>query len=194
MITKSECGVVHGPNWMKWCGQWRGQHVYGLEIGTYQGASAEFFLDNIFTHERAKYYCVDTFLGSAEHARLGIDCTKNEGLTRHRLSPFGDRAVIVRGRSDERLPELKAQGLRLHVAYVDGAHDSANVLRDAAMVFDMMVVSGVIVFDDYYWREMPEPLDNPKDGIDSFLAAYAKHLRVLHIGPQVAIEKTSEVP
>lgn len=194
MITKSECGVAHGPNWMKWCGQWQGQHIYGLEIGTYQGGSAEFFLDNICTHPWSRFYCVDTFLGSAEHARLGIDCTKNEDLTRQRLAPHGDRAVILKGRSDERLPELHRQGLKLHVMYIDGAHDSANTLRDAVMGFNLMVVGGVMIFDDYEWREMPSPLDNPQAGIDGFLAAYAKHLKVIGRGWQVAVEKISELP
>jgi predicted O-methyltransferase YrrM len=193
-VAKSPCGEAHGPNWMMWCGHLRGQPVNGLEIGTFQGDSAEFFLTNVFDHPEARYYCIDPFTGSAEHAMLKIDCTKNEEITREKLSGHGTRAQIMVGKSNSWLPTLKHAGVRVQMAYIDGAHDSANVLRDAILAFELLVVDGVLIFDDVPWDTMPEPFDNPRSGIAAFLMGYAKHINIIAEGYQLALAKISEVP
>ena len=183
----SECGKAHGPDWQKWLGHLAGTPAQGLEIGTFKGDSAEWMLANIFTHPDSQYYCVDWFQGSDEHHLGGVDCSMLERETRDRLKPFEARVHIAKGRSNEVLRSI--HGERFDFVYVDAAHDAMSVLRDAVLAFDLLKPGGVLIFDDYPWDVMPQPLDRPKIAIDCFIEAYARHLEVIGMGWQVAVKK-----
>jgi predicted O-methyltransferase YrrM len=166
----------------------------GIELGTFKGESAEWMLENIFTHEKARYYCVDTFEGSVEHKLGKIDCSQNETITRARLARFGDLASIWKGATESFLSEFLA-GTPYPFAdfvYIDAAHDAKNVLRDAVMSFALLKIGGVMVFDDYRWTVMPDELDRPAMAIDAFIMCYSRQLEVLDTGWQVAVKKISE--
>ena len=186
----TETGRTHGPNWMRWLD--RLTHypdVCGLEIGTFRGDSAEFMCENIVTGPGARYFCVDPFTGSPEHEAGGIDCSTNEAFARKRLEPFG-QCEIITGRSEE---FLRTFSEKLDFAYVDGHHASMNTLRDAVLVFDLLKVGGILIFDDYAWTGMPRPIDCPKIGIDAFRTAYADQVELLSpVGWQIAFRKIKE--
>lgn len=185
-IAKSECGRVHGPNWLKWTGHLKNKPgVIGLEVGTFKGDSAQWFLDNIFTNATSQYVCVDTFEGSIEHKIGGIDCSENEKITREKLSSY-DNVTIHREYSNKFMGVTE---MMFDFIYVDAAHDSMNVMRDAVLGFEILKPGGVMVFDDYTWNVMPRPIDCPRMGVDAFVSCYAEHLRVLGRGYQFAIQK-----
>ena len=190
----SEVGKAHGPNWLNWLGHLKGKpNVSGLELGTWKGESAEWQLENIFTHETSRYYCVDTFQGSDEHQLAGIDCSGLEQEARARLDRFENRAVICKGYSVSWLKIFNdaRSGAVYDFIYVDAAHDAMNVLRDAVFAFEILRVGGVMIFDDYEWTAMHDEVDRPKMAIDSFLNCYARRIEVIGMGWQVAILKTS---
>ena len=191
-VFRTETGRARGPQWMKWLGQLKtNRPIMGMEIGTFQGESAEWMLENIFTHPDSKYYCVDPWLpeGSEDHKYAKVDCTKNEEVAKQRLARFGDRCVLAKGFSQE---VLKALPFEFDFIYVDGDHRTQGVLRDAVLAFDLLKIGGLIVFDDYQWTVMPDKLDQPKTGIDAFLHCYGKHLQVVQpIGWQLAAMKIS---
>ena len=164
----------HAAKWRHWLGHLVDQPAWGLELGTWKGESAEWMLDNVFTHPASRYVCVDTFEGSAEHHLLGIDCTTLERDARARLARFSGRAVIQKEASASFLRELN--GSRFDLLYVDADHSAHGVLRDAVLGFDLLKVGGVIVFDDYDWHEMPDPLDCPRMAVDAFAACYARQM------------------
>ena len=58
-----------------------------------------------------------------------------------------------------------------------------------ALTWPLMAPGALVIFDDYQWDMMPVPLDNPKLGIDAFLATFAGQYRVVHHEYQVAIVK-----
>lgn len=188
-IAKSECGRVHGPNWLKWVGHLKGKsNIAGLELGTFQGDSAQWFLDNIFTDPTSKYICVDPFTGSIEHSIAGIDCTKNEAITREKLKQYSN--VVIHTEYSNQL--LWGSNLQLDFVYIDAAHDAMNVLRDAVLSFEILRPGGVIVFDDYSWRVMPRDIDCPRIAIDVFATCYADHIEFLGKGSQYAIRKLNK--
>lgn len=184
----SECGRAHGANWLKWLGNLRIVHgAAGLEIGTFRGDSALWMLQNIFTGAAATYTCIDPFTGSAEHAANGVDCSDNERVAREVLAPFADRCTIIKGYSQDTLPMLGFR--KFDFIYVDGDHTAPSVMRDAVMGFELLKVGGIMIFDDYGWKTMPNLLDRPQVAIDYFTHTYTRRLRVLHKGWQVAIKK-----
>lgn len=185
--VKSVTGQVHGPNWAKWLAPIRGKaDIRGFEIGTFKGESAEWMLDNIFTHPTSKYHCVDPFLGSIEHHNAGIDCTVLESETKKRLKGYAN-VQFHKGFSND---VLRTFDRNFDFAYVDGAHDAMNCLRDAVMSFELLVSGGVMVFDDYEWAVFPNAIDRPKMAVDAFIACYMKEIDVLQrTGWQICVRK-----
>ena len=187
--ANTETGKVHGPNWLKFLGHLAGRpDIVGLEIGTFKGDSAEWMCENIFTHEAARYHCVDPFTGSVEHHVSKIDCTTLESDSRARLAKF-PQATIIKGYSQDVLREFKE---KLDFIYIDGSHIARDVMRDSVLAFDLVKVGGVIVWDDLAWEAFPDPLDKPRIAVESFLKVYARQLRVVHLGWQAIAIKTSE--
>lgn len=182
----SETDEVHGPKWEQWLAHLKGKPAVGLEIGTCRGESAESMCTRIFTDPKSLYYCVDTFEGSPEYDKA-IKFSEVEAAARERLKRF-KQVAILKGMSNDVLKKFKTP---LDAVYIDGGHDSLNVIRDSVMAFDLLKVGGVMIWDDYGWTLMPNEVDRPKFAIDFFLKTYAKHLNVLHKAWQVAAIKTS---
>lgn len=192
----SEQHKAHGPNWTKWLGHLSGMpDRTGLELGCWRGESAEWMLDHIFTGHKSGYVTVDTFEGSEEHHMGGIDCTANEKIARERLARFGDAAIIIKGTSFDHLRthafhcQTNPGKYLFDFVYVDAAHDAMNVLRDSVLAFDMLKPGGIMVWDDYEWTVMQQPVDRPKLAIDAFLTCYARQVEVIGMGWQVAVKK-----
>lgn len=197
----SEVAKAHGPSWLNLLGHLAGQrNIIGIELGTWRGESAEWMLDNIFTAQDARYLCVDTFKGSAEHALAGIDCSGLKKVAEDRLKRFRPRVTVIESTTNEFLRNVgdyyfvgeEWRELVADLVYVDAAHDAMNVLRDAVLAFDLLKIGGILLFDDYLWTVMPDEVDRPKLAIDGFLAAYARSLEIVSFGGwQVAVRRTS---
>ncbi len=186
----SENEKAHGANWRAWLGHLKDTPAHGLELGSWLGESAEWMLQNIFTHTHACYVCVDTFKGSEEHHLAGIDVGQIENDCRRRLAPFDDRVVIHVSESHSFL--LSCGGIpRFDFVYVDAAHDAMNVLRDAVLAFELLAVGGVMIFDDYTWNVMPAQIDCPKMAIDSFVSCYGRQIEVIGMSYQLALRKVA---
>src|SRR5690606_594708 len=52
------------------------------------------------------------------------------------------------------LPALLAEGLQPDFAYIDGAHDFANVFIDAFYVDQLLPSGGIVGFNDAGWPEV----------------------------------------
>jgi hypothetical protein len=53
---------------------------------------------------------------------------------------------------------------RFDVIYINGSHNSADVLADAAFSWPMIQDRGIIIFDDYEWTFFADAIDNPNSG------------------------------
>lgn len=181
------------PIWMNVLSEFRDKSVKALEIGSYQGRSAVWLLENILTHPDATLTCVDTFEGSAEHTfdqKVGIwDMFQNNVITN-----FGPKVNVLRGKSGDIMRTFPADEV-FDIVYIDGCHYSANVMEDAVLTFPLLRVGGILIFDDYLGGEPGErhlPF-NPKTGIDGFLAAYAPYINTIYSGYQHIVKKTGHM-
>jgi len=177
------------PIWAGILADHRNRSTRVLEIGSWEGRSALFFLNYLPT---CQLTCVDTFGGNAEHhedewfAKLvpGVEDRFDANV-----SQFGDRVEKMKGPSGQILPQLGIAGRRFDVAYVDGSHYAADVFMDAALTWPLMVQGGIVIFDDYEWQLMHNELERPKLGVDKFLDAIAGQYRVVHRAYQMVIAK-----
>jgi len=160
-----------------------------LEIGSWEGRSAIFFL-NYFSS--CKLTAIDTFAGSSEvfHSskwlQAAVDCERRFDAN---IAEFAARVEKIKGRSSEVLARLATQFKRFDFIYVDGSHHSADVYSDAALSWPMLVRGGVLAFDDYEWNLMASEAERPKLGTDAFLASHEGQYRELYRGYQIIIEK-----
>lgn len=189
-IARSEAGRAHGENWKNWLAEFRGKKVVGLEIGTFEGDSAEWMLENVATHPDSRYHCIDPFCGAADHHFHGIDTSKTEEKTRAKLARFPN-VIIHKAYSQDELRTMAKNSIDWF--YCDGSHTARDTCRDLVYATDLLKVGGVGICDDYQWAAMPNELDRPKVAIDAFLKIYGKQIRVLSPrGYQIAFQKVAD--
>lgn len=163
------------------------EHVRALEIGPFEGRSTVWFLENILTAGSSNIICIDTFEGSEDHKYFGVDISGAEARFVSNMQPFLGRVVVDKNRSANVLGKYHPSDFDF--IYIDGSHLAADVLEDGVLSWRLLKPGGIMIFDDYDWKNMPEPLDNPGPGIDAFLSVYAGKFKELSRGHQVSIEK-----
>lgn len=183
----------HFPNWAKLLKPFRSRRVRMLEIGSWEGRSALFFL-NYLPYSRLT--CVDTFAGSIEHQQ---DAARNPQAARflsdvQRLfdkntKAFRHRVEKVVMHSADALAELALKHRRYDLAYIDGGHRAVEAYTDSMLTWPLIERGGMVIFDDYLWKDMPDRLDRPQAGIDAFLAAVEGQYRIVHKAYQIAVVK-----
>lgn len=164
----------------------------GLEIGCFKGGTTVWLLENGLS----RVDVIDPFTGNPEHklfkeafpeSPLDLSTLKKEFAENTRT--YGKRVSINEGRSADVLPKLVVCGASYDFIYVDGSHDSRDVILDAVIGFKLLKPGGVMVFDDYEWNFYDEGYRNPGMAIDFLLGAFAGEMRVLERCYQVSIQK-----
>jgi predicted O-methyltransferase YrrM len=183
----------HFPNWVRLLRHRRERQLRVLEIGSWEGRSALFFLNHL---PRARLTCIDTFAGGQEHreaaARTAEDTRVLQTVEKRfdaNTRKFKKRIEKIKANSTDALVDLGLKARRFDVAYIDGGHRAAEVYADGVLTWPLMARGGLVIFDDYQWDEMPQPLDNPKPGIDAFLQSIEGQYRVVLDSYQIGIVK-----
>lgn len=146
-----------------------------LEIGSHEGRSAIWFVQNLLIHPDSRLTCVDTwFDAEARFQRF----QKNI-----KLAGVADKIQVYRKSSRHINPEGEGYDL----IYLDGDHQSASVFLDLAVVWQRLKHGGVCIADDYGW--LKRGVIGPKPAIDGFLASFEGKLKVLSMGYQVVFKK-----
>ena len=158
------------PTWAVVLSEFRNQHVEVLEIGSWEGRSAIFFLEFL---PLSHITCIDTFQGQPERASSTPSIVQFvEARFDANLSPYGNRMEKMKMRSDEALRSLTLARRAFDVVLIDGSHDRDDVALDTKLSWPMLRPQGVLIWDDYEGRS-GEPADRrPKPAIDAFLAAH----------------------
>lgn len=167
------------------------ENVRVLEIGSWEGRSTCWLLDNIVTGQGSTITCVDTWNGSDERAH---DAERDNIWNRFKgnISNYPTNKIIVkRGLSRDRLKDAD-HGLYDFI-YVDGSHTARDVMEDAVLAFDLLKENGVMIFDDYLWGlDSLDPIKCPKPGIDAFLMCYNGRYELLELAYQVTVKKLTD--
>lgn len=186
------CGFYF-KEWTELCNKYKPKTI--LEIGSFEGRSAEFWLNQPNTKEVT---CVDTWEGSIEHSDLNLSNIELTFDINHGSNP---KIIKQKGKSTDVLPLLsKTYKNYYDLIYVDGSHDPRDVLFDAVMSFQLLKVGGIIIFDDYLWinrmrfgpwhGDLPSViLPHPKQSIDAFCNIYETNIKILNINYQLILEK-----
>jgi predicted O-methyltransferase YrrM len=154
----------HLPYWEEYVGNYAGKPIEMLEIGSFQGQSATWWLDNILTHPQSHLTCVDPFFERKRVPDLEIfmDNIKKTGKK--------NQTTILRGLSGDILPKLINEGKKYDVIYVDGSHEYKEVLEDCINSWFLLKPKGLLILDDYKMNpRYATDKVGPKPAIDDFL-------------------------
>jgi len=184
------------PHWRRILERYRGQpKVRALEIGSFEGRSTIWLLENILTHETAHIDCIDTFKGSVEHERMGVDLDNLFGRFMDNTEPYAKKIERFIGRSQDVLRSgdfCPYEVYSYDFIYIDGSHKAADVLEDAVLSFRLLKVGGLLIFDDYAWSGGgPGEFDNPRRGVEAFCLAYGNQLEPVRIEYQAVFQKVA---
>ncbi|ELS05061.1 tetratricopeptide repeat protein [Xenococcus sp. PCC 7305] len=126
-----------------------------LEIGNYQGMSSCWLLDKILTAPDSKLTCLDREFDSKLQDNL------LKAKAKHKVNLMaGDIHENLNSLSPNIFDLANLQDRRKQWEYVN---------QSTALVWRLMKVGGIIIFNDYGWHRNDMPELNPKKGIDNFL-------------------------
>lgn len=186
------------PVWKSLIEQFRPARI--LEVGSFEGRSTCYLIENCSKIGPIEIYCVDTWEGGVEHDKNAMGEVErrfdhNSALAKRQAS-HSVSVTKMKKTSTEALSEMIARrDAAFDFVYIDGSHQAPDVLADAVLAFKMLRVGGIMIFDDYLWRLGPDgqqdPLNMPKPAIDAFVNMFQRKLRVISGLPiwQLYIEK-----
>lgn len=167
----------HIPIWINLFSSFKPSRA--IEIGSYEGRSAEWLLDNI---PNIRLTCIDTWNDTG--VASGLSSTNAEEIFD---SKVGRRVRKIKSESSKALLTLVGP---YDLIYIDGDHTASAVLEDLILSFRLLRSGGMIICDDYTGGWGKNPLDFPKLGIDSFINCYWNKLDIMLYPPhQIFIVK-----
>ena len=158
-----------------------------LEIGSFEGMSTIWMLENILINKESRLFCIDAWAEWTGDAFVRfVENINKTGLK--------DKVRIVKGDSSEELRIFPKE--YFDFIYVDGDHDERAVIKDAIGSFRVLKKGGIIAFDDYLLgiRYPNSPGSKAMNGstrkaIDYFLDVFQDELEIIHKDYQVWIRK-----
>ena len=152
--------------------------VKWLEVGSYEGRSALWTLDNLLQGAGSEITCVDMW-EEAWMTKSPIEVNFDENV-RGRTN-----LRKLRGRSEDILPVLPWS--YFHGVYVDGSHEEDDVYRDARLCLPLLKPGAFMIFDDYEegiekpWVATQEPRQfGVHAAVGRLLKELGKEIVVLH--------------
>ncbi len=197
-VAFAQALVPQGYDWPDWFSQkvpvlehflmpLQGRPARGLEVGSWEGRSARWFLEHVLTHDRARLVCVESFTGGHE-----LSLPPERRYRNGRITGLEERLLVnLRPWLQWPQPQLEVldqpswmalRGLppkTFDFVYVDGSHRTRDVLEDFVLAHRLLKRGGLLIGDDYTWALSP---DRPGPAIDAYQSAYAGEIEVLYRG------------
>ena len=144
--------------------------IQALEIGSFQGMSACWLLDNILTHSSAKLICLEAKFDP----KFRLNIAKSEA---------GEKVEVLEDNPHKILPSLELDNWDL-INLQDRCKQPDYVEKTARLAWKLLKVGGIMIFNDYGWKNRANPQQNPKLGIDNFLNSVSTQVDILKKIPQ----------
>lgn len=170
-------------NWMRVLGEFKGKpNIHGLEVGSFEGRSAIWFLDNILTTPTSTMTCIDVFANWL--VTMGAEQRFDHNIE---VSGHAARVEKIKGFSH---PSLRALPVNHYdFIYIDGCHDAPCVLLDLMLSWDLLKSGGILILDDYGYYPKRAKLNRPAVSIDAFLEIFEEKIELIHKEYQVIVRK-----
>src|SRR6476660_6590991 len=177
------------PSWTKLLNEFKGKPgINYLEIGTFEGRSALWVLENILTHPTSTLTIIDLF---AENNYKTFTSNVN-------LSGEANKFKVLTGSSTDKIREIPFNSIDL--AYIDGSGRGIIMFSDLVGTWNVAKVGGLIICSRYSLtphlrRVLNLQADDPgpHEAIDTFLKMYKTYISVVTFqGNYVMVRKNRE--
>ena len=179
----------HIASWQRWFAETiTTAPIRILEVGSWQGGSTLWLLDQVIAERGGSITCVDTWEGSSEHGFLATMGLQLEELFDANISRsgHGEQVDKRKGCSQDVLPQLA--GRLFDFIYIDGAHEADLVLQDALNAHPLLAPGGFLVFDDLAYS-FADPKQNTIHGINTFLELAGEAYDEIDRGAQLLLRR-----
>jgi predicted O-methyltransferase YrrM len=175
------------------------EEIHILEIGSFEGKSTIWFLENILTNDKSTITCVDPWTSYTQDensfdsynkidSEWNFEDNKNTFLYNIDLSGVSNKVIIEQGYSNEILPKFIVDKKRYDIIFIDGNHTSPFVITDGIMSWYLLKKGGLMIFDDYLWGDCNSTL-SPKLAVDSFVDCFKDYIEVVWSKYRLTIKK-----
>ena len=170
----------------------RMEEIHCLQIGAYKGDASAWLMENILFHPKSTLTDVDTWGGSNEVAHDALDWNEVEQAYDAQTGQYVESKRLIKKKmsSDEFFATKSSEDLYDFI-YIDGDHEAVPVLKDGMNAVEALKVGGILAFDDYQWDAGKGPAYRPRPAVDAIMLCYSNRFKVLEIGLQVWLVKTS---
>lgn len=126
-----------------------------IEVGSFMGASVSWMAAH---NPAARFYCVDTWLGSPEIGESDYDgipvvhgrrCILERFLANMIAAGIDDRVTPIVQTSTSGARILRAQGVAADLIYIDAGHEYLEAYADLVSYLPLLAKGGVMIADDY---------------------------------------------
>lgn len=160
-------------------------NVNYMEIGTWEGRSLLWVLDNILTHPTSRLTAIDPLID--DPGWPDSKDIKGTLFSNIRLSGQEDRVNVIVGFSQTELRKLPLESY--DIIYVDGSHTASDTLEDLVLSFRLLKPGGLLIMDDYQLYPLTQTFNRPKFAMDAFHVCFREQVEVVHYGFQVILRK-----
>jgi predicted O-methyltransferase YrrM len=178
------------------------KELHILEIGSFEGKSTVWFLDNILKNKNSTITCVDPWMNYSqdqdslnsyfkEENEWDLNERKTKEIFLHNIVESGDsgKVIIRQGFSDKILPSLITEQKMYDIIFIDGNHTAPYVMMDSVMSWPLLKKGGILMFDDYTWGLNKPTTIRPKESIDYFMLSFADYVTELYSKYRKIIKK-----
>lgn len=161
-----------------------------LEIGSFDGISANMMLETIFVNKSSLVFTIDPFIPDITTPEVD-SMTKKVFFENLKIGDNERRVKLFEENSFNFLLRYNSSILeneKFDFIYIDGSHFSYDILTDVILCWNVLKLKGVIVFDDYKWKLLKRNL-RPKIAIEAFLDTFNSKIKLFYKDKQVFIRK-----
>lgn len=168
------------PAWEELFAQLPASPIDYLEVGSYEGRSANFVAERL---PASRIVCVDCWWDYSVQARF----SKNTQW-------MGSRLRKIKAPSAAALDQLAGEKRTFDIIYIDGSHTRWDVLLDTLSAWRLLRPNGIMIWDDYEWGQEKSDEERPQGAIDYFLETFSGCVELISKGYQVSVRKKSDWP
>ena len=178
------------------------KELHILEIGSFEGKSTVWFLENILQNKNSTITCVDPWMNYSqdqdslnsyfkEENEWDLINRKTKEIFLHNIVESGDsgKVTIRQGFSDKVLPCLITEQKMYDIIFIDGNHTAPYVMMDSVMSWPLLKNGGIMIFDDYNWEFDNPPTLRPKESVDYFMLSFSDYIKEIYCDYRRMIKK-----
>lgn len=145
--------------------------INALEVGSYQGMSSCWMLDQLLTNQQSTLTCIDSNF---------------EPKFRENIAKTGaeSKVDLHQGATHELLAKLTPESMDL-INLQDRCKLSQHAEKNTQLAWELTKSGGYIVFSYYGWQNPQDRQQNPRAGIDRFLSSIQHQWQPIHFSPLV---------